>query len=418
MSPAIDLPPSDLMQESERIKNELLKVEVEVTRAATAARSVQMSGLREKLGYDKVNTVDAAYIVDSRIMKKTPVITPEALADILRTTEKSAKTTEQSRKRIIDILAKKDDRLIVIVGPCSIHDPTSALEYAEKVKQWRDKYGSDLEIIMRAYMEKPRTEKDWKGLVYDPLLDGSEDINLGLVLTRLLSGRITNLGVPIAMERLNALTPQYLNGLVAYDAIGARNTTDQKSREYASGTSSPVGFKNTPEGSLLSAVQAVRSAQSEHAFLGMSTDGVISQINTTGNETGHVILRGGQDGPNYSAEHVAQLKQLLNKYGLQESIIIDASHGNSGKQADKQIEVIKDVSRQVAGGETAIVGVMVESNLVAGAQKQKNADGKFKPASELIYGQSITDECAGLDDTDEMLAMLAEAAARRRKTEN
>jgi 3-deoxy-7-phosphoheptulonate synthase len=211
-----------------------------------------------------------------------------------------------------------------------------------------------------------------------------------------------------AMERLNALTPQYVNALVAYDTIGARNTTDQKSREYASGTSSPVGFKNTPEGSIEAAVQAVVSANGGHAFLGMGMNGVPNQINSSGNSTAHVILRGDANGPNYSAEHIAETKHMLEKKGLIQSIIVDASHGNSGKQASRQKEVIADVSRQVASGETAICGVMIESNLVRG--NQKLGDPK-----DLVYGLSITDECVDTNETEEMLAMLADASSVRKR---
>jgi len=414
MSPRT-LPPADLIEESKRIKRALLSVEAEARQAAKSSRTAQTKDLRDKLGYSAAETANTDQLVDNRIASKVSVITPDVLAEALPLTKKSAVTTDQSRQNITKILAKKDDRLIVIVGPCSIHNPESALEYAQKIVKWRQQYGDSLEIIMRSYMEKPRTEKGWKGLVYDPLLDESDDINLGLVLTRLLSYRITDLGVPIAMERLNALTPQYLNGLVAYDTIGARNTTDQKSREYASGTSSPVGFKNTPEGSVLVAVQAIIAAKAPHAFLGMSTGGVVSQINTTGNPTGHVILRGDKDGPNYSADHIANLKALLSKHELAESILVDASHGNSGKQAAKQPGVVADVARQVASGEAAICGVIIESNLVAGSQNLKNTDGTPKSASELTYGQSITDDCVGLADTDAMLANLAQAAQTRRQ---
>jgi 3-deoxy-7-phosphoheptulonate synthase len=224
----------------------------------------------------------------------------------------------------------------------------------------------------------------------------------------MLSCQITDSGVPIAMERLNALTPQYVNALVAYDTIGARNTTDQKSREYASGTSSPVGFKNTPEGSIEAAIQAVVSANGGHAFLGMGMNGAPNQINSTGNSTAHVVLRGNANGPNYSAEHIAETKQMLEKKGLIQSIIVDASHGNSGKKASRQKEVITDISQQVSSGETAICGVMIESNLVEG--NQKLGDPK-----DLVYGKSITDECVGIVETEAMLGVLAGASSARSK---
>ncbi len=261
---------------------------------------------------------------------------------------------------------------------------------------------------MRAYMEKPRSELGWKGFIYDPLLDESDDINLGVVATRMLSCMITDSGVPIAMERLNALTPQYVNALVAYDVIGARTTTDQKSREYASATSSPVGFKNTPEGSVTAAVQAIVSAAGSHSFLGMDLNGLPIQVKSKGNPTGHVILRGDADGPNYSPEHIAATKEKLAKKDLVESIVVDASHGNSGKKAVNQIKVIEGVCDQVANGEEAIIGVMVESNLVAG--NQKLGDPK-----DLKYGCSITDECVDVDETADMLAKLAAAVEKRRQ---
>ncbi len=405
----------DLISESIRIKNELLKIETVVARQASASRQSQMGTMRHKLGYSTPNQGETLQLIDTRITSKIPVITPEALATVVEVTKKSAEVTGQSRSAITKILAKKDDRLVVVVGPCSIHDAKGALQYAARVKQWRKRFNGSLEIVMRAYMEKPRTEKGWKGLVYDPLLDESEDINLGVVLMRLIACQITELGVPIAMERLNALTPQYVNSLVAYDTIGARNTLDQKSREYASGTSSPVGFKNTPEGSIISAVQAIVAARAPHAFLGMDTDGVISQINTTGNDTGHVILRGDQNGPNYSAVHIASLKKMLQNSGLTESIIIDASHGNSGKKADNQVDVITNIAAQVEGGEQAIAGVMIESNLVAGAQNLKKSDGTLKAFAELVYGQSITDECLNVDVTEDLLVILEKAVLQRKE---
>ncbi len=406
---------TNLITESQRIKTELLKVETEVAYKAKSERQAQMRAMRQKLGYSAALPSDALELMDTRITAKTPVITPEALSTVVEVTARSAAITKQSRLAITEILAHKDDRVIVVVGPCSIHDANAALEYAAHVKQWRDKYSSELEIVMRAYMEKPRTEKGWKGLVYDPLLDESEDINLGVVLMRLITCQITDMGVPIAMERLNALTPQYLNSLIAYDTIGARNTLDQKSREYASGTSSPVGFKNTPEGSIIAAVQAIIASRAPHAFLGMSTDGIISQINTTGNTTGHVILRGDQSGPNYSAAHIAEVKTLLAKNDLPQSIVIDASHGNSQKQAANQLKVIANLVAQIASGELAIVGVMIESNLIEGAQHLKNPDGTLKKAQELTYGQSITDTCVNPQDTDKMFKDLANAVQRRRK---
>lgn len=397
-----------VLDESAKIKNRLLKVQADIEAAAKAAADKLLETARQELGYDETAAAGSDQLVDSRVTSKTTVLTPKLLAGVLPVSKRSAQTTADSRQSIVDILRHKDQRLIAIVGPCSIHDPKSALEYAKRVKEWRERYGDQLEVVMRAYIEKPRTELGWKGFIYDPLLDGSDDINLGLVAARMLACQITDMGVPIAVERLNALTPQYLNALVAYDVIGARNTTDQKSREYASATSSPVGFKNTPEGSIQVAAQAIVSAKGKHAFLGIDTSGATKQVNTKGNDTGHVILRGDNNGPNYSAEHIATTKAILHDKGLEESIIVDASHGNSGKKASRQMAVIESISQQVAGGETAICGVMVESNLVAGNQKLGKPE-------DLVYGQSITDECVDLQETEKMLDKLSQAAAARRK---
>lgn len=396
-----------VLRESARIKAELLKVQAKIDAKAQAAEAELLTTVRRQLDYNETPDPGSSKLVDTRVTGKTTVLTPKLLSAVLPVSKRSTQTTARSRKAIVNILRHKDDRLLVIVGPCSIHNPKSALEYAGHILKWRERYSGQLEIVMRAYIEKPRTELGWKGFIYDPMLDGSDDINLGLVATRMLDCQITNLGVPIAIERLNALTPQYLNSLVAYDVIGARNTTDQKSREYASATSSPVGFKNTPEGSIKAAAEAIVAARGQHAFLGIGSNGISKQVNSSGNDTGHVILRGEAKGPNYSADHIAKTKAILREKGLEQSIVVDASHGNSGKRASRQPAVIADVSRQVAGGERAICGVMIESNLVAGNQK-------LGDPAKLVYGQSITDECVGLPDTEAMLAKLADAVTQRR----
>lgn len=395
-----------ILQQAKRIKERLLDVQAAVETAAQAAEAGLLDSVRQQLAPEDKAGSQRQVLIDSRVSSKTRVLTPKLLAAAVPVSKASVQTTAQARQAIIDILDHRDGRLLVIVGPCSIHDPEAAIEYAEHIRRWRQQYADRLEIIMRTYVEKPRTELGWKGFVYDPLLDGSDDINLGLVATRILARRITEMGVPIAVERLNALTPQYLNALVAYDVIGARNTTDQKSREYASATSSPVGFKNTPEGSIEAAAQAIVAAKGSHAFLGISASGATRQVNSSGNDTGHVILRGDTRGPNHSAGHIEKTKAILRGKGLKEAIIIDASHGNSGKVAARQKPVVEDVSHQVAAGEPAICGVMIESNLVAGAQK-------LSDPAQLVYGQSITDECVGLDTTEDMLKELAAAAAER-----
>lgn len=396
-----------ILDESARVRDLLVDIQKQVEATTRKTADSMLSDSRDRLGYGKIETASDKDLIDSRVAAKTLVVTPKMVADVLPASARSLKTTAQSRQTITGILKHEDDRLLAVVGPCSIHDPKAALEYAAHVKKWRDTYGEDLEIVMRAYMEKPRTELGWKGFIYDPLLDESDDINLGVVATRMLSCMITDSGVPIAMERLNALTPQYVNALVSYDVIGARNTTDQKSREYASATSSPVGFKNTPEGSVTAAAQAIVSAAGAHSFLGMDLNGLPIQVRSKGNLTGHIILRGDSNGPNHSAEHIARTKSLLELKGLQQSIVIDTSHGNSGKQAANQMKVVDDVCRQVAGGETAICGVMIESNLLSGAQK-------LDEPKKLVYGQSITDECVNVAETTDMLAKLAEAARKRR----
>jgi 3-deoxy-7-phosphoheptulonate synthase len=395
------------IHEAERIKDSLLRIQERAAAVAEQTELQLLENVREDLGYKPTTEINEDDIVDTRIAEKTPVLTPKALAQVLPVTEESANTTRKSRSSIEAILSSKDDRLVAIVGPCSIHDAESALEYASWLYEQREFHKDNLEIVMRAYMAKPRTELGWKGFEYDPRLDDSNDINLGIVLSRMLSCQITNLGMPIAMERLNANTPQYFNGLVAYDAIGARNTTDQKAREYASGTSSPVGFKNTPEGSIQAAAEAVVAANAPHDFLGMNMQGTPMQVTTTGNVMAHIILRGSQEGPNYFPAQVEAAKNILRDKNLLEAILIDAAHANSNKDFRKQAEVISNVSHQIALGEVAIKGVMIESNLVEGSQSlddQKN----------LVYGQSITDGCVGLAETEKMLNLLSDAVNLRR----
>jgi 3-deoxy-7-phosphoheptulonate synthase len=262
---------------------------------------------------------------------------------------------------------------------------------------------------MRTYTEKPRTEVDWKGFAYDPFLDGSSRISVGLVATRMLMARVTDLGVPVAAEPLNALTPQYVNGLVTYNGVGARNVTDQTARERVSGFSSVVGFKNSPEGSVDSAISAVLTARAPHEFLGVDAHGVSAQLSTTGNPTAHVILRGTADGPNFSAAHVADTRRRLAARGLPEVVVVDASHGNSGKDHRRQPGVVADLAGQVAAGGTAIRGVMVESNLAEGRQ-----DLDQRHPERLAYGVSVTDSCVDPATTEVMLAELAEATRARR----
>ncbi len=400
----------DILDESVLIADELLSIQEEVNAAAAARQGELLRTVRDDLGYSEADPVSTEELVDVRITSKNAVVTPGAVATVVPLSRKSAHTTITARQEIDDILTRRDDRLMVIAGPCSIHDPESALEYAAWLKDMKDQYAGELTIVMRAYMEKPRTELGWKGFVYDPFLDGTNQLNVGLVGARLVMARITDLGVPIATERLNASTPQYLDGLVAYDAIGARTTTDQKAREYASGTSSPVGFKNTPEGSVLAAAEAVAAANAPHDFLGLDKNGVAMQVSTTGNALAHIILRGDTHGPNYSPEHIAATVALLEKKRLLSAIVVDASHGNSGKVHLKQLEVVRSVASQVALGQRALNGVMIESHLLAG--RQPHDINNRRP---LEYGRSITDACVDLDDTAEMFDILAASVQDRRQ---
>ncbi|MGI9027591.1 MAG: 3-deoxy-7-phosphoheptulonate synthase [Candidatus Saccharimonadales bacterium] len=413
---------STILAEAEMISQELTGVQYEAAAAFEHVMAERLSNSRERFDDQLATPVDQSTAVDTNNVEPIPVITPAMLEAVLPLTQESLDTTVKARNAIGDILTGKSDRLLVVVGPCSIHDPESAIAYAHEVKKMREEYGEYLEIVMRFYPEKPRTELGWKGLIYDPRLDQSNDINLGVTLSRLLACQITNMGVPIAMERLNAYTPQYFNGLVAYDAIGARNTTDQKAREYASGTSSPVGFKNTPEGSVKAATEAVKVANAPHVFLGINTNGLPMQVQTTGNNLAHVILRGDQQGPNYSPEHLEKCLQRLQAKELLNAIVIDASHGNNiainpitdEKDPVGQIEVIKDVSKQKMLGQVAICGVMIESNLLAGKQEFTAGETDI---SQLEPGLSITDAGVGVPDTKRMLGLLQGAVIVRHTLE-
>ncbi|WP_235927850.1 3-deoxy-7-phosphoheptulonate synthase [Goekera deserti] len=367
--------------------------------------------VQQRLGLAPTADVDLSGLSDTRITGLSVVVTPAAVAAVVPLSAESAATTRAGRRAMTDIVTGADDRLAVIAGPCSVHDPAAALEYAAFLARMRGRHGADLEILMRTYTEKPRTEVDWKGFAYDPFLDGSSRISVGLVGTRMLMCRITALGVPVAAEPLNALTPQYVDGLVTYNGVGARNVTDQTARERVSGFSAVVGFKNSPEGSIDVAVQAVLTARAPHDFLGVDHHGVSAQLTTTGNDTAHVILRGGKDGPNYSAAHVAETKRALAARGLPEVVVVDASHGNSLKDHRRQALVVRDLAGQLAGGERALRGVMIESNLVEGRQ---DLDRRHPEA--LVHGISVTDACVGLDTTEELLAELAAAVRARRET--
>jgi len=314
----------------------------------------------------------------------------------------------ETRQALHRILHGMDDRLIVIIGPCSIHDTAAALEYAERLKAQRDALGGELEIVMRVYFEKPRTVVGWKGLINDPRLDGSFDINQGVRIARELLVDINALGVPAGCEYLDMITPQYIADLVSWGAIGARTTESQVHRELASGLSCPVGFKNGTDGNVKIAVEAIKAASHPHHFLSVTKAGHSAIVSTQGNEDCHVILRGGKT-PNYDAASVDAACQDIGKLGLAQRIMIDASHANSSKKPENQPLVIDDVARQVEAGDARIIGVMVESHLEAGRQD-------LTPGEPLAYGQSITDGCIGWDDSVKVLQRLAAAVQERRRT--
>ncbi len=404
-----DLSADRLLDVSRRIADHLLDVQNQVNRQIDAMQADLLPGVQRQLGYQDAERVDLSGLVNTRIAGLSVGVTPEAVATVLPLSAASAATTRAGRRAMTHILSGADGRLAVIAGPCSIHDPVATLEYAGFLRRMRERHGDDLEIVMRTYTEKPRTEVDWKGFAYDPYLDGSNNISVGLIATRMLMCRITAMGVPVAAEPLNALTPQYVDGLVTYNGVGARNVTDQTARERVSGFSAVVGFKNSPEGSIEAAIQAVIAARSGHEFLGVDRHGMTAQLSTTGNETGHVILRGDKDGPNYSAAHIADTKAKLGKRGLPAVVVVDASHGNSQKNHLRQLDVVHDLAGQLRAGEPAIRGVMLESNLVAGRQ---NLDQQHPDALE--YGKSVTDACVDLDTTAAMLDELADAARARR----
>jgi len=342
---------------------------------------------------------------DLRIDSIKPVISPAVIAEEIRITEAAAKTTTLTRNAIHDILHGQDDRLIVITGPCSIHDVDAAKEYASKLKPLMDEHADELLIIMRVYFEKPRTTVGWKGLINDPDLDDSYNINKGLHLARQLLLDLNNMGIPAATEYLDLITPQYVTDLISWGAIGARTTESQVHRELASGLSCPVGFKNGTYGTTKIAVDAIGAAIRPHNFLSVTKEGNAAIFSTTGNADAHMILRGGKE-PNYDAESIQKVSEEMEAAKLTANIMIDLSHANSKKQHDLQLEVGAAVAEQIANGDKRIIGAMIESHLVAGKQNAK-------PGQELVYGQSITDACLGWDNTVELLQTLADASKAR-----
>ncbi len=344
---------------------------------------------------------------DQRIERLVPLLPPRELLDELALSPAQVESVVRGRAASQAILSGADDRLLAVVGPCSVHDVDATLDYARRLSALAHELRDDVCVAMRVYFEKPRTTTGWKGLINDPYLDGSSDVNTGLRVARALLLEVLALGLPVGCEFLDPITPQYISDTVCWGAIGARTTESQIHRQLGSGLSMPVGFKNGTDGNIQVAVDAVRAAAVPHAFAGIDVDGTPAVLYTRGNSDCHIILRGGRDRPNYMAESVAHALALLRAAGLRERVVIDLSHDNSGKDYTRQPLVGAEVGRQLAAGSRAIVGVMLESFLVAGRQEPS-------PAGVLTYGQSITDACIDWTTTVEVLGGLAEAVRARR----
>ncbi|WP_032377431.1 3-deoxy-7-phosphoheptulonate synthase [Rhodococcoides fascians] len=354
-------------------------------------------------------SLDTPSLDDQRTISISPLVAPSVLRREHAVDDAISATVRSGRSGVVDILDGRDDRLIVVVGPCSVHDTDAALDYARRLAATAAELGDRLHIVMRVYFEKPRTTLGWKGLINDPHLDGSFDINEGLRVGRQLLLDISALGLPVGCEFLDPITPQYIADLVSYGAIGARTAASQVHRQLCSALSMPVGIKNSTEGDIQVAVDGTRAAAASHVFPGTDLDGQAALVRTVGNPDCHVILRGGVDGPNYDAESVADTVARLRESGLPERVVIDASHGNSRKDHNKQVDVVTDVAGRVAAGEHGIVGLMLESFLVAGRQ-----DLELGHRDDLVYGQSITDACLDWDTTATQLNVLAAAVDKRR----
>ena len=354
----------------------------------------------------KPSTLDTTRIDDTRIGAVRPLITPALLQEWLPTPDAAQALVAQSRTAISRVLQGQDDRLVVVVGPCSIHDHDQAIEYAQRLKEQADALSEDLLIVMRVYFEKPRTTVGWKGYINDPHLDGSFAINEGLELARQLLLDLLAIGVPVGTEFLDLLSPQFISDLVSWGAIGARTTESQSHRQLASGLSCPVGFKNGTDGGVKVASDAIQAANAQHAFMGMTKMGQAAIFETRGNADCHVILRGGKQ-PNYSAADVDAACTLLKAVGLREQVMVDVSHANSSKQHRKQIEVTEAVAQQIADGDARIGGVMIESHLHEGRQD-------IVPGQPLQPGVSVTDACIGWEQTVPVLQGLAAAVRQRR----
>ncbi|MGH2914483.1 MAG: 3-deoxy-7-phosphoheptulonate synthase [Solirubrobacteraceae bacterium] len=352
-------------------------------------------------------TTRSEAVRDQRIERLVPLVSPRELIEELPLGDTQVQALLRGRREVQAVLDGRDDRLLVVVGPCSVHDVSATREYAERLRSQMQRLAGELCVTMRVYFEKPRTTIGWKGLINDPHLDGSGDVNAGLRIARRLLLAVLGLGLPVGCEFLDPITPQYISDAVCWGAIGARTVESQIHRQLGSGLSMPVGFKNRTDGNIQVAVDAVRAAAVPHAFAGIDVDGTPAILHTTGNADCHVILRGGRDAPNHDADSVAGALDLLACAGLPQRVMIDLSHDNSGKDPERQPAVAEVVARQIAAGRRSVVGVMLESFLVPGRQ---DLDG----SGELIHGQSVTDGCIGWDTTIEVLDRLAEAVRARR----
>jgi 3-deoxy-7-phosphoheptulonate synthase len=348
-----------------------------------------------------ISTMQKTY--DCRVIKTTPLISPALLHHDLPITTEASSLVAETRDRIRNIMRSEDRRLLVIVGPCSVHDVDAAYEYGQQLAHLRQELSDDLEIVMRVYFEKPRTNIGWKGLINDPYLDGSYDINTGMRLARKLLLDLAHLGLPAATELLDPITPQYIADVIAWTAIGARTTESQTHREMASGLSMPIGFKNNTDGSLQAAINAMLAASQPHHFLGINLHGLASIVATTGNPDTHLVLRGGKSGPNYASTYVETSAKELLRLNLNHRVMVDCSHANAAKDHNRQTLVLEDVAEQLLAGSQHLLGVMIESHLIEGNQPiQENL-------SQLVYGQSITDACVDFETTQFMLRKLAQS---------
>ncbi len=341
-------------------------------------------------------------VSDLNVQYNVPLPAPAYMSHVAPRTAEQHRFVREARGRIEAILNHESDRFLVIVGPCSIHDPKSGIEYATRLAKLREEVGDRLELVMRVYFEKPRTNVGWKGLIMDPDMDGTADLAKGLEIARKLLQDIIDLGVPTATEFLDPITPQYIGDLICWAAIGARTVESQTHRQMASGLSMPVGFKNATNGGIVAVVNALKAAIAPQTFFGISEEGVASMVSTKGNPLVHTVLRGGEVGPNYEAEHVETTRQLLKKGEVSTSIVIDASHANCAKDYEKMPGVFEDVVEQRAGGDRDVIGAMLESNLVAGNQKVS------PDFASLTYGQSVTDPCIDWETTERIVRAAAE----------